>query len=219
MKLFSLLSVICLLSLSLFGQGGRSTVVQTHPVHKEAANSGLGTMPMDRGAYQMPKVQREAELASRRGEIYTPFMLSLVAPLQIPYGSVDVGGLRLGLIFSDCVNMRGLDISLFGVARGNVMGLQIGGASIIRGNGTGWQANALANVATEGYDGLQIGLANYAGRGELFQLGVYNGGDDIKGLQLGLINFANEMTGMQIGLINVIQNKDIPFIPIINAYF
>jgi len=154
-----------------------------------------------------------------QGAGYTPFMLSFVSPLQVPPRDFDVGGFRLSLIYGECVNFDGLDIGLVGRAVGHGNGLFINGlATIVDGDSLGWQMG-LVNYVKGNFTGLQIGGANYCTAGQAFQFGVYNGADHIEGFQCGVINTTRTMIGLQIGLINVIQNNDVPFLPIINCYF
>ena len=160
------------------------------------------------------------------GNPYTPFMLSLATPLQVPSADFDVGGLRVNIIYGECQNFDGLDISgIVGRSVGHANGLQIAGiANVVDGDGMGLRICLCANYVSGSYEGLQIGAVNFAAAhskstANAFQIGVYNGSDYIKGCQIGVINFAREMIGVQIGLVNVIQNKDVPFLPVINGYF
>ena len=159
------------------------------------------------------------------GKSYTPFMLSLATPLQVPSADFDVGGLRINIIYGECQNFDGLDISgIVGRSAGHANGLQIAGiANVADGDGMGLQIGSV-NYVSGSYEGLQIGAVNFAAAhskasAQAFQIGVYNGSEYIKGCQIGVINFAREMIGLQIGVVNVIQNKDVPFLPIINGYF
>ena len=159
------------------------------------------------------------------GNPYTPFMLSFATPLQVPSAGFDVGGLRINIIYGECQNFDGLDISgIVGRSVGHANGLQIAGiANVVDGDGMGFQVGTV-NYVSGSYEGLQIGAVNFAAahskaNANAFQIGVYNGSDYIKGCQIGVINFAREMIGVQIGVVNVIQNKDVPFLPIVNGYF
>lgn len=67
--------------------------------------------------------------------------------------------------------------------------------------------------------GLQLGVFCWAENVNGVQAGVINTADVVKGLQIGGINVTHKMYGVQIGLINVIQDNDIPFLPILNCYF
>ena len=155
---------------------------------------------------------------------YTPFMMSIVTPLQVPTSDFDVGGLRINWIYGECQDFDGFDISTVGRARGHGNGLQTALlANIVDEEGFGLQV-APVNYVTGSYAGLQIGAVNYAAaapqaKAQAFQIGFFNGSDFIKGCQIGVINIAREMIGLQIGVVNVIQNKDVAFLPIINCYF
>lgn len=152
---------------------------------------------------------------------YTPFMLSLVTPLQVPPRDFNVGGLRINAIYGECHDFDGFDISaLAGRATGHANGFQASLlANIVDGDGFGLQAGAVNYVKGQ-YAGLQLGLcANYAEKAKALQIGFYNGAEHIEGMQIGVINTTRTMIGLQIGLVNVIQDNDVPFLPIINCYF
>jgi len=51
------------------------------------------------------------------------------------------------------------------------------------------------------------------------QIGLFNVTDFCCGVQFGLVNVTRRMMGVQIGLVNVIQESDVTFLPILNAYF
>ena len=67
--------------------------------------------------------------------------------------------------------------------------------------------------------GLQIGGFNWAENFDGWQIGFFNTTDEFRGWQLGGINVTRKMYGVQIGFINIIQDNDVPFLPIINWYF
>jgi len=150
---------------------------------------------------------------------YTPFMLSIADPIQVPTHDFDVGGLRIPIIYGQSHDFDGLDVGLVGRATGHGNGLQTCAVNIVDGDGMGLQANWLAGYVAGEYLGFQAGTVNYAEKAQALQIGFYNGAGFIKGCQIGVINIAREMIGVQIGVVNVIQNKDVPFIPIINCYF
>ena len=106
--------------------------------------------------------------------------------------------------------------------------------SVSDNHANGWLANLLVNYARgDGvglhtgcvnyfggdFKGWQIGLANWIDSGDMFQIGLYNGGYDVQGLQIGVINTANKMQGLQIGLGNYNADSSIPFFPIVNFAF
>jgi hypothetical protein len=150
---------------------------------------------------------------------YTPFMLSFVTPLQVPPRDFDVGGLRINLIYGECHDFDGLDISTVGRATGHANGLQAALlGNVVDGDGFGMQV-ACVNYVKGEYAGLQVGVANYIEKAKALQIGVYNGAEHVEGMQIGLINTTRTMIGIQIGVVNVIQDNDVPFLPIINCYF
>lgn len=158
-------------------------------------------------------------LSAQEERSYTPFMLSFVSPLQVPFRNFDVGGLRINLVYGECRDFDGLDISVVGRATGHGNGLQLAGlANIVDGDGLGLQIAPVNYVQGE-YTGLQIGAVNYAEKAQACQIGFYNGANHTEGCQLGVINTTRTMMGIQIGLINVIQDNDVPFLPIFNCYF
>lgn len=195
-----------------------ATVQQIEPGVRPVYNSGTGVMPA--GAQEaIPRANRQLAKERLRGVGLSPVMLSLVTPIQVPGPDFDVGGLRINLLYGRCCNFDGLDIGLVGVADNHA---------------NGWLANLLVNYAsgdglglhTGGvnyfggdFKGLQIGLANWIDSGDMFQIGLYNGGYDVQGLQIGVINTANKMQGLQIGLVNIISHSDVSFFPIINGFF
>lgn len=157
--------------------------------------------------------------------VYTPVMLSFASPLQVTGPESYVGGLRLSVIYGECRDFHGLDIAAIAArTKGDAVGIQLAGvANVVNGDGRGLQIGSV-NYVEGSYEGMQIGAVNYAAnrpdaRAQVFQIGVYNGSDFIKGCQIGVINISRDMIGLQIGLINVIQNKDVPFLPLINGYF
>jgi len=177
------------------------------------------TRPGNPEARDRYRTTARADTEVIHGDGYTPFMLSFVSPLQVPPRDFDVGGLRLSIIYGECVNFDGIDIGLVGRAVGHGNGLFLNGlATIIDGDSIGLQFG-LVNYVSGNFGGLQAGLINYSTAGQAFQFGFYNGADHIEGFQCGVINMTRTMIGLQIGLINVIQNNDVPFMPIINCYF
>jgi len=67
--------------------------------------------------------------------------------------------------------------------------------------------------------GFEVGGYNWTENMIGLQVGLVNTVNVLKGLQVGVVNVAYQAYGLQIGLVNVIQDKDIPFFPIINGAF
>lgn len=133
----------------------------------------------------------------------TPVMVSLMTPVQAPSPEWDVKGLRIDLLYGRCQDLYGLDLGLVNHTVGFELGLALG----------------LVNFSEDRVTGIQIGAVNIGERVKALQVGVYNEADDMSGLQIGLINHTRLMRGLQVGLINVIENNDLPFLPIVNFFF
>lgn len=86
----------------------------------------------------------------------SPAMIALCAPLQFPDSDWNVSGLRIGIIYSNCDVMTGLDFGFINKSR-ETQAFQIGFANI-----------------TEAMGGLQIGIINYANRAVGIQIGFVN---------------------------------------------
>jgi hypothetical protein len=133
----------------------------------------------------------------------TPVMISLMTPAQVPTPEWDVKGLRIDLLYGRCQNLYGLDVGLVNQTVKKGVGLAVG----------------LVNYTEQSFTGLQVGGVNIGKEVNALQVGVYNEADDLSGVQVGLINHTRIARGLQIGLINVIEDNDIPFLPIVNFFF
>ena len=207
-----------LLLASVSASAAVATVRQVEPGVRPVYNSGTGVMPA--GAQEaIPRASRQLAKDSTYGVGFSPVMFSVFTPIQIPGPDFDVGGLRVNLFYGRCCNFDGLDLGLVGVsdnhANGWLANLLVNYA---QGDGLGLHTSCVNYFAGD-FKGLQIGLANWIDSGDMFQIGVYNGGYDVQGLQIGVINTANKMQGLQIGVVNIISNSDVSFFPIINGYF
>ena len=101
----------------------------------------------------------------------------------------DLVGIRLSIPFSTKQEgVTGIDLGLWGRCK-DFEGL---GLSILR------------NDVKDTFGGIQVGLYNSIGRGDLFcvQAGLWNEAFSFRGAQVGLVNLAGEGDGFQIGLIN-----------------
>ncbi len=81
---------------------------------------------------------------------------------------------------------------------------------------------------TDALAGLQVGVANicldlddFANAGDMagVQIGVVNVCNGGAGLQVGVWNHAKHFEGVQLGLVNVIEDHDVPFLPVLNVGF
>ncbi len=145
-----------------------------------------------------------AAMASFKASAGQYAMLSVFAPGQIPIAQEHLNGVRLSVIYGDCLSMNGLDVGLVGRTRARFNGLQVAGCNVV---GT--------DVA-----GLQLGLLNFVDTGFYgAQFGLWNDvTGPVAGFQLGLVNFAGELDGLQIGLLNFIDepNPTCYCLPIVN---
>ena len=99
----------------------------------------------------------------------------------------------------------------------------------------GFQVNVLRNDAKNACGGLQCGIYNTVGCGDMLgvqfglfneaitfrgaQAGLINLAGSGQGVQIGIINRADELYGFQFGLINVIRNAELAVLPIVNIGF
>ena len=141
---------------------------------------------------------------------------SFIAISEFP-ASPDVVGLRLTIPFSTVQeSVTGIDLGLWG----RTLYFQ------------GFQVHVLRNDVKDDFSGVQVGLYNSVGGGQLLglqaglfneanslrgaQVGLVNLGGEVQGFQLGLINRCETMYGYQVGLINVIRDAELQFCPIVN---
>ncbi len=97
-----------------------------------------------------------------------------------------------GYAEADCV--EGLQVAVVGRAK-SLAGLQVGAANVCLDL---FDTSSAGDMA-----GTQIGVLNFC-----------NSGD---GLQIGVWNQAKHFRGVQLGLVNIIEDHEIPFLPILNA--
>ena len=106
-----------------------------------------------------------------------------------------------------------------------VGGLQAGGYAE-----SDFVAGAQVAIAcrTDSLAGLQVGVANvcfdlddYSNAGDMagVQIGVVNVCNGGAGFQVGVWNHAKHFEGVQLGLVNVIEDHEVPFLPILNIGF
>ena len=167
----------------------------------------------------------------------SPLAVSIVPPAQFPAEDWDVCGLRLNLFVGRHRDVSFIDIGVLGnVAEGNLTGLEIAGLynlvgesdgaiqvaglyNGVRGDFAGLQVSAAANDVGGDMEGVQISLVNLTEDGAGLQIGLFNRAERFSGLQLGLANYAYQLEGIQIGLFNVIEDSNVPFMPIVNVAF
>lgn len=134
--------------------------------------------------------------------------------------STDVIGLRLTIPYATKQdNVTGFDVGLWG--RSTYF--------------EGVQVNLLRNDVKDAFCGVQLGIYNSVGHGQMngFQIGLWNEAisvhglqcslvnvaGDVEGFQVGLINRCESMHGFQVGVINVIRSAEMKFCPLVNIGF
>jgi len=135
-----------------------------------------------------------------------PIQVSLFTPVQIFPEQTPITGVRLSILYGRSVSVTGLDVGLVNhTTTGESMGLQYGIVGMTEHNFRGWQDN-FVNIVQNEFEGLQMGVVNYA--------------ESASGLQLSIVNYAGSMHGLQIGLVNIIKrNGAFPVFPIVNWSF
>ena len=135
-----------------------------------------------------------------------PIQIALVTPIQIFPEDDHIGGIRFNLIYGRNASVTGLDVGFINhTTKGLSQGVQFGFIGLVDADFIGWQDNYV-NITKGNFEGLQLGIYNYA--------------NQMNGIQLGLVNYAVNMKGLQIGLVNIIkQGGAFPVFPIVNWSF
>lgn len=174
----------------------------------------LSILAQDQEANEENKSQPRVE-RRRESNVWPCFLAFSEFP-----ASADVVGLRLTIPFSTKQeNVTGIDLGFWGRA----LYFQ------------GFQLNILRNDVKDDFSGVQVGLYNSVGGGQMVgvQVGLFNEANSLRGVQAGLANIAGEvqgfqfgiinraetMVGYQVGLINVIRDAELQFCPILNIGF
>ena len=145
------------------------------------------------------------------------FQLAMFAPGEMPAPSYTINGARLSLIYGDCHELNGLDVSVVGSVRERMCGLQLGALwNDVGTDAYGLQIGCVNDVAGD-IEGLQIALLNIGGILHGCQIGLANfTNTDAVGCQIGIFNYTDNLYGCQIGLINYVDSRSCCVLPIIN---
>ena len=126
--------------------------------------------------------------AEERAWPWSPLGIGIAAPVQLPFISSDIYGIRIGGLFGYNHDVFGLDVGVAEMTSGDFAGVQGAAFSWTEGNAYGLQLSALANVVV--------------GKSVTFQTALVNAlHDDAGGLQLGAINYNESYAGVQAGAI------------------
>jgi hypothetical protein len=145
------------------------------------------------------------------------FQLAVFSPGELPAPSYTIKGARLSLIYGECHEFYGLDVSMVGSVRERMCGVQTGVLwNDVGTDAYGLQIGCVNNVEGD-FAGLQIGLVNAADNVYGHQIGLYNSAWDCAyGLQIGLVNWTENLVGCQIGLANFTTSRAWDVWPIVN---
>ncbi len=149
-------------------------------------------------------------------------MVGMQAACLFNYANRNAYGAQVALANVCNRETLGLTVDAVGINR-QFYGVQVDllGAMTER-NFYGLAVSGLASVVNEDMWGWQLSLvSNFARRTHGFQSAIgFNMTSELRGAQLGLVNWASTCSaGFQVGLVNIIADNQIPFIPIVNAYF
>ena len=133
-------------------------------------------------------------------------------------------------------NAYGAQVALANVCNRETLGLSVDAIGVNR-QFYGLSADVIGSVTDRNFYGLDVAVlcnavredmwgwqlaagATFARRVHGLQTAIFNMTSDLRGAQVGLVNWASTCSaGFQVGLVNIIADNQIPFIPIVNAYF
>ena len=148
-------------------------------------------------------------------------MIGLQAALGACYANRDAIGAQVALATVCNRTAYGLSVDAFGMGR-EFLGFRADLlASMTDSSLYGLSVAGLGSAVREDMWGWQVAAgATFARRVHGLQTAIFNMTSDLRGAQVGLVNWASTCSaGFQVGLVNIIADNQIPFIPIVNAYF
>ena len=158
----------------------------------------------------------DLEIITRSGAII-PFQFAVVEQFQLISKDKSITGLKLNFVYGSNYGITGVDLGIVSKAQ-YTTALQFNLMNIVEQEGVGLQVG-LFNLA-QSYSGMQFGIFNLCGSSFTgLQAGFLNYASICSGVQFGIVNNCKSMRGVQVGLINVIQESNLPFLPIVNMKF
>jgi hypothetical protein len=160
------------------------------------------------------EVARSGDAAEQDGKPshrYTPFVLSFVPGLSLPFGIYDTSfsAAPIGALTGSVHGVQGAGV--FNIADGDVHGVQGAGVfNIVGGDVRGVQGAGVFNIAERVRGAQAAGLFNIADTVNGIQsAGIFNIADELHGIQVsGVVNVADDATGAMIGLVNIADELD-----------
>jgi hypothetical protein len=202
----------------------------------EPRNSSTTTFNTPGGSVTIITTRNQKPPADRNELPYTPFVLSFVPGISLPWGMYDTS-FAFGYIGSLVGDVNGAQASgVFNIAAGEINGLQGAGVfNLAEGDVNGLQGSGVFNISGGDVNGAQgagvfniadgnvsflqsAGVFNIAGSVNGVQsAGIFNIADSVNGVQAaGLFNIAGQANGAMIGLVNVADELDGVAIGLIN---
>ena len=126
------------------------------------------------------------DVREERAWAWSPLGIGIAAPLQLPFMSSDIWGLRLGGAFAYNADMFGIDGGVVEVSSGSVAGIQGAAFTWTLEDVYGIQSAGLANVVKGSFYGIECSPVNVVW-GEFW------------GIQAGAVNFDGFVAGLQVG--------------------
>jgi hypothetical protein len=176
------------------------------------------------GTVKSGKSERDEETVEKTEAPYSPFVISLLPGISIPFGTYKTN-MAIAAIGGITAEVKGIAASgIFDIISGDLLGLQTAGIftvvggdamaiqssgifGIVSGTMTGIQAAGICNVAGGDVKGLQTAGIFNMGRDltGVQAAGIFNTARQVKGVQVaGIGNIANDVTGAQVaGIINI----------------
>jgi hypothetical protein len=209
---------------------------QSAPDSVESQDSTTTTFNTPGGSVTIITTRNQKPPVDRNELPYTPFVLSFVPGISLPWGMYDTS-FAFGYIGSLVGDVHGAQASgVFNIAAGEINGLQGAGVfNLAEGDINGLQGAGIFNISGGDVNGAQgagifniadgnvsflqsAGVFNIAGSVNGIQsAGIFNIADSVNGVQAaGLFNIAGEATGAMIGLVNVADELDGVAIGLIN---
>lgn len=174
----------------------------------------FNAVAQDASAAEKKSVQTEVE---HKAEV--TLWPAPIAVCQWPR-TADVVGLRLTIPFSTAQeNVTGVDLGFWGKSL-YFEGIQLNVLrNDVRDSAAGIQVGLYNSIGFGDMMGVQVGLWNEAVTMTGVQAGLVNIVGDGDGFQVGLINRAETFHGYQVGVINVIRDAELKFMPLVNIGF
>lgn len=144
-----------------------------------------------------------------------PFEFGVISPAQLNGPETSVEGVRLGLIYTENVNVTGVDVNLVAErTKGNFKGVSLlSFYDRTDGDFTGvripWSLPIPLSFNSVGRDflGAQFGGLNIVdGSGLGFQMGLVNLDNSFTGVRVGGVNYAKNFYGGELAWVNISEN-------------